>query len=229
MATPSGPISRDILNQETNARFWAQTGYKPGQRLDPNNSLDKAKMPVWMDIFRKVQAEANAGTLVTTYDLPEVAQSLADAEVASTVAAVHVDAATKAPDPATAQQHVEAAAVATQVSSQKLNEAARNQPPTVSPQLEQDAARQAAQNPPPPTAPAIDHIAHAQVQNGQARNGAQNGQAQNGQMLPPEKDPWDPRYVPPREQPPTLPPAQSRSPRERPSRDVLTKETNARF
>ena len=55
-------ISRDILNKETNARFWAQTGYKPGQRLDPNNPLDKAKMPVWMDIFRKVNAEADVVT-----------------------------------------------------------------------------------------------------------------------------------------------------------------------
>ena len=212
MATP---ISRDILNQETNARFWAQTGYKPGKRLDPNNPLDKAKMPVWMDIFRKVTAEANAGTLVTTYDQPEVAQQLSDAEVASTVAAAHVDAATKAPDPATAQQHAAAAAVAAQVSSQKLNEAASNQPPTVSPRLEEVAARDAAKTPPPPHAPAADHIAHAQTQ--------------NGQLLRPEDDPWDPRYVPKSKSPREQPPARPSTPREPPPREVLIKETNARF
>ena len=211
MATPmTPPISRDILNQETNARFWAQTGYKPGQRLDPKNPLDKAKMPVWMDIFRKVSAEANAGTFVTTYDQPEVAQQLSDATVASTVAAAHVDAAAQAPDPTLAQQHAAAAATAQQVASQRLNEAAANQPPTVSPSLEQAAAREAARTPPPATAPAADQIAHAQIQ-------------ANG-FLQPEQDPWDQRYVKP------ATPAPSKSPRERPpSRDVLTKETNARF
>lgn len=215
MATP---ISRDILNREVDARFWAQTGHKPGQRLDPNNPLDKAKIPVWNDIFRKVKAEADAGTLVTTYDRPEVAQPLADAQVANTVAALHVDAAAKASDPTTAQQHTAAAVTATQVSSQKLSEAAANQPPTVSPKLEHEAARAVAKTPPPPHAPAADHIAHAQIQNGQARN---------GQMLRPEED-RDPRYVPkaPREQPPAQP---SKSPRERPSREVLFRETNERF
>ena len=59
-------ISRDVLNKETNARFWAQTKYKVGKPLDPKNPLDKAQIPVWNDTFRKVQAEANAGNLVTT-------------------------------------------------------------------------------------------------------------------------------------------------------------------
>lgn len=215
MATP---INRDILNQETNARFWAQSGYKPGQPLDPNNPLDKAKMPVWMDIFRKVKAEADAGRLRTTFDHPDVAQQLSDAKVASTVATVHVDAGAKESDPTKAQQHAEAAVTALQVSSQKLGEAAKNQPPTVSPKLMQDAAREAAKTPPPPHAPAIDQIAHAQTQNGSLR---------------PEDDPWDDRYLrpkSPREQPQSRPPARpSKSPRERPSREVLYGETNQRF
>ena len=209
-------ISRDILNEETNARFWSQTGYRPGQKLDPNNPTDKAMMPVWMDVFRKVQREANAGTLVTTYDRPEVAQPLSDAEVANIVIETHVDAATKAPDPTTAQQHFAAAATASQISTQKAREAAANQPPTVSPQLQEAAAREAAMTPPPPQAPAADHIAHAQTQ--------------NGQFLRPEEDPWDSRYVPksksPREQSPAQP---SRPPRAQPPREVLTKETNERF
>jgi hypothetical protein len=220
MATP---ISRDILNQETNARFWAQTAYKPGQPLDPNNPLDKAKMPVWMDIFRKVKADADAGRLVTTYDQPAVAQSLSDAAVANKVAAVHVDAAVQEQDPTKAQQHSAAAVTALQVSSQKLGEAAQNQPLTVSSRLQEIAAREAAKTPPPPHAPAGDQIAHAQTQNGQ-----------NGKMLRPEEDPWSDRYVPkparPREQPPARPPVRpSKSPRERPSREVLYGETNERF
>ena len=219
MATP---ISRDILNKETNARFWAQTGFKPGQRLDPNNQLDKAMMPVWMDIFRKVTAEADEGTLVTTYDRPEVAQPLADAEIASAVAALHVDTGAKDPNPTTVQQHTSAAATAMQIVAQKLIEAASNQPPTVSPSLTENAAKEAARTPPSPYAPAADQIAHAQTHNGQ------NGQ--NGQILRPEDDPWNPRYVPkspsPREQPSAQP---SKSPRERPSREVLYKEVNARF
>jgi len=212
-------ISRDILNDETNARFWIASGYKVGQRLDPNNPLDRAQMPVWRDIFQKVTAEANAGTLVTTYDRPEVVQALADAEIANTVAEVHVDAGTNASDPTTAQQHAAAAATAVQVATQRLNEAAANQPPTVSPGILEQAVRDIARIPPSPSASAADHIAQAQAQNGQ------NGQ--NGQMLRPEEDPWDPRYVPMSQSEPPVQP--SRSPREQPSREVLYRETNNRF
>jgi len=208
LGAATSTVSRDILNRETNARFWASTGHRPGKPLDPKNPTDKAMEPVWRDIFRKVQAEAAAGTLVTTYDKPDVAQALAEAQLASTVAEAHVDAAATA-DPVTTQQHVTAASTAKQVATIKANEAASKQPPTVSPQLVQDAKREAAKTPPPPHAPAADHIAHAQLQNG---------------MLPPEEDPWDSRYVKP---PPVAQP--SRSPRERPSRDVINKETNARF
>ena len=157
-------ISKDILDRETDARFWAQTGYRPGQKLDPSSPTDKAMMPVWMDVYRKVKAEADAGTLVTTFDHPEVAQHLADADVANRAAAAHLDAAVAAPDPATAQQNVVAATTAAQISAQKARDAAATQPPTVSSQLLQGAARDAAQNPPPPNAPSADHLAHAQTQ-----------------------------------------------------------------
>ena len=157
-------ISKDILDRETDARFWAQTGYRPGQKLDPSSPTDKAMMPVWMDVYRKVKAEADAGTLVTTFDHPEVAQHLTDADVANRAAAAHLDAAVAAPDPATAQQNVVAATTAVQISAQKARDAAATQPPTVSSQLLQGAARDAAQNPPPPNAPSADHLAHAQTQ-----------------------------------------------------------------
>lgn len=157
-------VSRDTLNKETNARFWAQTNYKPGQRLDPNNATDKAMMPVWMDIFHKVQREADAGTLVTTFDHPVVAQNLADAEVANRAAAVHAEAAATSTDPWAVQGNTAAATTAAQIAAQKAREAAAQQPPTVSPAKAQDAAKEAAKSPPPPSAPAADHIAHAQTQ-----------------------------------------------------------------
>src|SRR5574341_1253972 len=226
MATP---ISRDVLNLETDARFAAQTGFRPGYKLDPKKPTDKAMIPVWMDIFRKVQREAQAGTLVTTYDKPEVAQALSDAQLANTVAAAHVDAAAKATDPMTVQQNTSAAATAMQVASQKLGEAAARQPSTASPVLQHEAAREAAKTPPPPHASAEDQIAHAQIQNGQIRN----GRSKEG-VLRPEDDPWDPRYVPktpPREQAPT--PSRPAPPRPMPSRPALSREiideVNARF
>ena len=80
-------ISRYVLNRETNTRFWSQSRYKIGKPLDPKNPLDAAKMPLWMDIFRTVQAEAAAGTLVTTYDNPVIVQALEDAKLASEGAA----------------------------------------------------------------------------------------------------------------------------------------------
>jgi hypothetical protein len=163
MAAPP-PVSHDVLNQEANARFWSQTGYRPGQKLDPKNPTDKAMMPVWMDIFRKVKAEAAAGTLVTTYDHPAVAQSLSDAGVADKVAAMHVEAAARATDPRDVQANTSAAATAAQVSAQKTSEAAASQPPTASPALIEAAKHEAAHALPHPHAPAADQLAHAQIQ-----------------------------------------------------------------
>src|SRR5207244_5915941 len=122
-------------NQETDARFWAQTGHKPHQKLDPNNPTDREMALVWKDIYRKVKAEDDAGRLVTTFDHPEVAQNLADAAVANKAASAHLDIAATALDAVTAQDNVVAATTAQQISTQKAREAAAKQPPTVSPQL----------------------------------------------------------------------------------------------
>ena len=46
-------------------------------------------MPVWKDIYNKVKGEADAGTLVTTFDHPHVQQSLSDAAVANKAAGIH--------------------------------------------------------------------------------------------------------------------------------------------
>jgi hypothetical protein len=153
----------EVINKETDARFWASTGYRVGQKLDDKNPTDKAMIPVWLDVRRKVKAEYDAGKLVTTYDHPEVAQHLADAHVADQVAAAHLDAAATAPDPATAQANVAAAKTATDVANQKARDAAAKQPPTVSPDRLEDAAREAKKQPPPLDAPAKEHLAHVKV------------------------------------------------------------------
>jgi hypothetical protein len=156
-------INQDTLNKETDALFWAQTGYKPGQKLDPNNPTDKAYESVWMDTFRKVKRAADAGTLVTTFDHPVVAQHLSDATVANAAAAAHLDAAVAARDPAVSQENISAATTAAQISAQRAREAAANQPPTVSSTLVKEAGKEAIKTPPPPSAPSGEHIAHGQA------------------------------------------------------------------
>lgn len=157
-------VPREVLNKETNARFWAQTHYRPGQKLSQDNPTDRAMMPVWMDIFHKVEREAKEGRLVLTYDRPEVAQGLADAEVADKATVMHLEAAARAPDVAAAQQDLAAATTAAEVSAQKVREAAAAQPPTVSPQVTHAARVEAARVPPPPQAPPAEHLAHARTQ-----------------------------------------------------------------
>lgn len=154
-------ISQDTLNKETDALFWAQTGYKVGQKLDPHDTADQAYRHVWMDTYNKVKRAAEAGTLVTTFDHPAVEQRLSDAAVAQKAAAAHLDAAVASSDPAATQANVLAATTATQISAQKAREAAAKQPPAVSPDLVLKAGQEAVKTPPPPNAPSSAHIAHA--------------------------------------------------------------------
>lgn len=196
-----------IVDQETDARFWAQTGYKPNQKLDPHDPQDAKMVPVWLDIEKKVKAEYDAGKLVTTYDHPVVAHKLAEAHAADQAATAHLDAATKAPDQATAQQHVHAAHEALKIGKVKVQEAAAVQPPTTSPQLTHEASHAAAASPPPPSAPAREHVANVQAQaahKGKAR-GLLDKEAdarfwsqthyKPGQRLDP-KDPTDAKMIP---------------------------------
>ena len=145
--------SKDVLNKETNARFWAQTGYKVNQNLDPaNNSTDRSMQKVWLDTFHKVEAEDRAGHLVTTYDHPDVQQHLQDAQVANQAAIGHLDAAAATQDPWESTQNVKAAATADAIGQQSAGKAAAYQPPTVSPTVANAAAIEAhhtAQQPPP--------------------------------------------------------------------------------
>jgi len=144
--------SNEDLNRETDARFWAQTGYKVGQKLDAKNPTDRAMMKVWLDVFAKVKADAAAGRLVLTYDQSGVRQAMEDAAVAQQAAVAHLDAAQNAPDETTAAQNAQAAATAAQVAQQRAQAAAAQQPPTVSPAVAQAAATEAhaaAKVPPP--------------------------------------------------------------------------------
>ncbi len=141
-----------LLNRETDARFWAQTGYKPGQKLDDKNPTDKAMIKAWLDIHAKVLREDAAGQLVITYNNPALGDHLAAAEAAGKAAAQHLDAAAAAPDPATMQEHVQAATAAIATSQQRAQQAAALQPPTVSPAVVKAAshdAHAAAALPPP--------------------------------------------------------------------------------
>lgn len=152
-----------IVDQETDARFWAQTGYKPGQKLNLHDPHDAAMAPVWLDIQAKVKREYDTGKLVTTFDHPAVAQNVADAHAADQATATHLDAAANAPNPAIAEHNLAAAAVASEEASNKMQEVANLQPPSVSPQLAHEASQQAAQQVPPPAAPVHEHLANAQA------------------------------------------------------------------
>ena len=200
-------VPLQVLDAETDARFWAQTGYKPGQKLDPHDPTDKAMEPVWKDIFAKVKREADAGKLVTTYDHPAVTQHLADAHVHDQETIAHLDAAATSPDLATAQQHVAAAATSASLSAQKASAAAAQQPPTASPQLTKEATQTATRQPRHPHEHVHHHLAQAQAvavhkptpqnvldKETDARFWAQTGY-RPGQKLDPQ-DPTDAKMIP---------------------------------
>lgn len=156
-------VSPQVLDAETDARFWASTGYKPGQKLDPTDATDKAMEPVWRDIYAKVKHEADTGKLVTTYNHPAVAQHLAEAHAHDQDTVAHLDAASKAPDLATAQHHVASAATSADLSTQKTSAAAALQPASASPQLMKEASQTAAQNPRHPHEHGHHHLAQSQA------------------------------------------------------------------
>jgi hypothetical protein len=153
--------AKTTLDRETDARFWAQTGYKPGRRLDPSDPTDRHMVKVWLDVRRKVEAEDAAGALRITYDHPEVQGGISDAEVASAAAAAHLEAAASS-DPA-AEDHARAATDATRAAAAGAARAAAAQPATVSPHVAEDAAAGVASEiglpPPEPITPSlpVDH------------------------------------------------------------------------
>lgn len=103
------PSMTPILNRETDARFWANTGYKPGQRLDPANAFDRMWVGAWKAINAKVIKEFRDGTIRWTYNSPEVADLITKGLAASKEAAAQIAAAQAAKasgDHAKAAQHI---------------------------------------------------------------------------------------------------------------------------
>lgn len=129
------------LYAETDVRFHAQTGYKPGQKLNPNDPRDAAMMPVWNQIFTDVKKQDAAGTLQLTYNSPIVQQHIGDAQAATADAVKHLAAAAIAPTPDQAKQHIVAATQASAKSQQASAAAAAHQPATASPSVAADAMK----------------------------------------------------------------------------------------
>lgn len=137
-------IAKNVLDRETDARFWGQTGYKIGQKLDPHIPADKAMAKVWLDIFNKVKRENDQGRLVLTYNKPGVERHLNEAANAQAAAIDNLHAAASADDPAVAQVHTVAAQQAANAATVNAQTAAAQQPPTVSPELAHLAGTEAA-------------------------------------------------------------------------------------
>jgi hypothetical protein len=133
-----------LLDREADARFWAQSHYKVGRKLDPRDPTDRAMAKIWRDVRAKVGAEDRAGRLILTYDNPHVVRRLGDAKIASQAADAHVGAAIDEPDLAAAGRHAIAAAIAAAAAAMAAHDAASVQPPTVSPIVADSAAQEAA-------------------------------------------------------------------------------------
>lgn len=147
MPTMTPAIQHDLY-AETDARFWAQTGYKPGQKLDPKNPLDKKQIPVYVDIYNKVLTQWRNGTLTFTFNHPAVAQSLNDAAAASAAAIASMTSAAEAlagDAPHEAYGHLQDASVHQAAVQAATAQAAAAQPPTASPVHVRQAAHEVAQ------------------------------------------------------------------------------------
>lgn len=130
---------KDLYN-ETDARFWAQTGYKPGQKLNKNDPRDAAMMSVWNQIFGEIKKQNAAGMLQLTYNSPVVQQHIGDAKAATEDTVRHLEQAASASSPAVKDQHVQAATHAAAKSQQASAAAAAHQPATASPTVAAEAA-----------------------------------------------------------------------------------------
>lgn len=147
--------STSLLDQETDARFWLQTLYKVGRKLDMRDPSDQTWAHVWADFRRKVADEDRSGQLRVTYNDPRVQFWIKHATDLEALAAARLAAAQIAQDPATRDAHARAAAQAAQAASEAARAGRVHQPPTVSPVVVQAAADQTARDsgrPPPPSA-----------------------------------------------------------------------------
>lgn len=153
-----------VIDKETDARFWAQTGYKPGIKLDMSIPTDRTQALVWNAIHAQVVAEDQAGKLRLTYNHPTVQQGIANAKAADAVTAANLELAKNAADPAARDARIRAAADAQARSQANANAVQQAQQHEVAPgDVAAKAAQDAAANPPPPGAGADHHVAHHQA------------------------------------------------------------------
>lgn len=155
MAINPNAEDQKALYAETDARFWAQTGYKPGQKLDPKNRLDAKMIPAYVDIYNKVLRDWRAGKLEWTFAKPAVVALIGEAKDLSNAAAAHMDAVVTAiadkatpPSPEKAkhvQDQLALAQDAHAAAGQKTDAAAQHQPLTVSPPHVHEASHQVQQ------------------------------------------------------------------------------------
>jgi hypothetical protein len=147
------------LDHETDARFWAITGYQPGKKLDPSNAHDVLMIPVWKAIYDEMLYQYTAGVLQWTYDHPAIAKAIDDAT--SHIAAVEhaLDTANAHPTGTPEQHQALQAAGAHHDAAQLTTKAAgaatpvpqmANAAPAVAHGI-MTAQRMAATNPPPVT------------------------------------------------------------------------------
>jgi len=130
------------LYAETDARFWAQTGLRPGKKLDPRNWIDQAFVPVWEHAYAQVLAEWKHGKLVKTYDHPAVVSLIGKAADLFHRAATFVDNALAQPTLDAKNAYAAQAKDAHDQANAATTLAATYQPPTVSPELAAQAAQQ---------------------------------------------------------------------------------------
>jgi hypothetical protein len=155
MAITPNAEDQKALYAEADARFWAQTGYKPGQKLDPKNPLDAKMIPTYANIYSKVLREWQTGKLEWTFAKPAVVQLINDAKDLSAAAAAHMDAVVTAIADKTApsspekakhvQDQLALAQDAHAAAGQKTDAAAQHQPSTVSPTHVHEASHQVQQ------------------------------------------------------------------------------------
>lgn len=136
------PAVRQAIYRETDARFWAQTHYKPGHSIDPSNAADKHWLPVYYGIGNQVEREWRSGALSDpnapgwTYKHPIVQAALDQAAASSAQTAASMakaQEAIRAGDHEAAAQHADAAHAAHIEMVQAARTAAAIQPNSVSP------------------------------------------------------------------------------------------------
>jgi len=214
------------VNRETDARFHAQTGYKPGMPLDLKDSSDRAMSKVWLDVHAQVAGENDAGKMVRTFDEPRVAEHLDHAKVAHLAAINHMVGASSAKDNAHLELHLRAAKEANTISRESCAAAAEFQPPSVTKFILDQALAEVSKTAPlePTEVPVITSGAEegpVMAPTEQPQANQPTGPVMPGDpewvdyadspptapteqrpdpipgMLAPENDPWDERYKPP--------------------------------